>query len=422
MGFCAYMDERQAFFQDRTVCVTGAAGSVGRQLLRHLIKLPLRELRALDNDENGLHELTQLYRGEPRVKPVYCDIGHVDQVDRCLRGCELVFHAAAVKHVPGCEVAPWAAVNVNIRGISHVVDAALKYNVERLVFTSSDKAVNPTNVMGASKLVGEKLALASHMSNGRTIIACTRFGNVAGTRGSVIPLFCDQIRRGGPITLTSAEMTRFFMSIADAGSLVINSMMSARHGEIFVTRMQTMRIVDLARVMKQVVAPAYGRIPAGVETVICGLRSGEKLHEELITDEEVRRSFTTRDYIVVMPMGSQPDSLNSHDYPLLSNIGEMSDIYHSGKQEPLDDQAIEEFLLKHDVLPQEVTERTGRLHKSKVNKLLSPQPNDVKAMFGKGNRSRSSKSTDVMASSAMAEEATLQAEYDSGNVAKPATN
>jgi FlaA1/EpsC-like NDP-sugar epimerase len=352
MGLGSGVELRKAFFRDSVVCVTGAAGNVGRELLHQLLALQPREVRALDNDENGLFELAQDHRHDPRLRPIYCDISLADQVDRCLRGCRFVFHTAAVKHVPGCEIAPWAAVDVNIRGLSHVVDAALRHDVERLLFTSSDKAVNPTNVMGASKLMGEKLALASHMANGRTIIACTRFGNVAGTRGSVIPVFCEQIRNGGPITLTSPDMTRFFMSLEEAGSLVIDSMMSARNGEIFVTRMCTMRIEALARVLKRLVAPSYGRLPGAIETVICGLRPGEKMHEELITDEEARRSFATREYIVVTPLARQPATFAGDDYPLLGEVGPVDAIYHSGRQPPLADPEIEAFLLQHHLLPE----------------------------------------------------------------------
>jgi len=350
-------DARQSFFADRSVCVTGAAGSVGRELIRQLLDLPVGALRALDRDENGLHDLTQAFGQDPRLQPRYCDITRPGQVDSCLRGMEFVFHAAALKHVPNCETAPAAAVDVNIHGLTNVIDAALRHRADRVIFTSSDKAANATNVMGATKLIGEKLALAAHMSNGHTIIACTRFGNIAGSRGSVIPLFCDQIRDGGPITLTSPDITRFFMSLEDAGRLVIKSMMSARNGETFVTRMKSMRIQSLAYVLRNLMAPAYGRIPAGIEIRVCGLRPGEKVSEELVTAEELRRCVWTPEYIVVLPTSHDPASVTASDYPLLGDIGAETTPRDSSRHPLLDDDAITAFLQDAGLLPEPVRAR-----------------------------------------------------------------
>ncbi len=352
------------------MCVTGAAGSVGRELIKQLIGLPLRELRALDNDENGLYDLSQVFAGDRRIRPLHCDITKREQVDRCLMGAQLIFHAAAVKHVPSCETSPWAAVDVNIRGLGNVIDSAIHHRADRVVFTSSDKAVSPGNVMGASKLIGERIALTAHKSNGHTVIACTRFGNIAGSRGSVIPLFSKQIREGGPITLTSPEMTRFFMSIEDAGRLVIDSMMSAHLGEIFVTRMQAMRIQTLAVVLRNLIAPAYGRIPAGIDIKICMERPGEKLSEELVTAAECLRSISTRDYIVVLPPSIDIGSVTAGDYPLLGGIGPIDRPYDSASQQHLDEDEVQAFLEQADLLP--VAARTRLKLRDKLAEMAPP--------------------------------------------------
>ena len=202
-----------------------------------------------------------------------------------------------------CEESPRDAIQTNIVGTQHVIDAALSRGVRRVIFTSSDKAVNPTSVMGTSKLMGERLmtaASATGRSDG-TIFASTRFGNVLGSRGSVIPLFHRQIAAGGPVTLTDLGMSRFIMSLAEAVRLVIESMFLATGGEVFVTKMPVVRIADLASVMIEELAAVHGFEPGQMQTRVIGVKAGEKMYEELLNEEEVRRTLELERYYVVKP-------------------------------------------------------------------------------------------------------------------------
>ena len=200
-----------------------------------------------------------------------------------IAGCEIALHAAAVKHVFLCEESPFAAIHANILGTQNIIDAALRTGVERLLLTSSDKAVNPTNVMGTSKLMAERLVSAAnaHPRLGNQIFASTRFGNVLGSRGSVIPLFIRQIRLGGPVTVTSPDMTRFIMTLDEAVGLVMDSLFLARGGEIFVTKMPVLRIGDLAEVMIEELAPQLWLSPE---------RYSHRDHRAATGREDVRRA------------------------------------------------------------------------------------------------------------------------------------
>jgi len=220
-----------------------------------------------------------------------------------MRGIDIVFHTAAFKHVILCERSPEQAVMTNIHGVQNVVEAATENGVERVIFTSSDKAVNPTNVMGTSKLMGERLMTAanSHKRGDGPVFASTRFGNVLGSSGSVIPIFHNQITNGGPVTLTDRQMTRFVMSIEEAVKLVIDSANRARGGEVFVTKMPVVRIEDLAQAMIDELAPRYGIKPGDIETVEIGVKPGEKLFEELMSHEETGRALELDHYFSVLP-------------------------------------------------------------------------------------------------------------------------
>jgi len=236
-----------------------------------------------------------------------CFLGDVrdrDKLFRKMRGVDIVFHAAAFKHVILCEKSPFEAVQTNIIGVQNIIYAATEAGVKKVIFTSSDKAVSPTNVMGTSKLMGERLITAANCNQNApqtTILASTRFGNVLGSRGSVIPIFKEQIKAGGPVTLTEPDMTRFIMSISDAVQLIVDSAAIAKGGEVFVTKMPAIKIEDLAKVMVQELAPIFNHDPEKVNIDVIGAKPGEKLYEELLLEEELRRTLELDKYFVVLP-------------------------------------------------------------------------------------------------------------------------
>ncbi len=284
-------------FADKRIAVTGAGGTVGIELCRQLLDMGVREIRAIDNSESALWELENEL-GENGLRCYLADICNEGHMHRYFKDIDYVFHAAALKHVPFCETNPGAAVETNIRGSESVISAALNSGVKKVLFTSSDKAVNPTNVMGTTKLMGERIFTAAnnlHIRDDATIFASTRFGNVALSNGSVIPRFLKQIKNGRAVTLTDPGMTRFMMSIEHAVRLVIKSMEIMCGGEVFVTPMPVIRIEDIAKVLME----DFGD---GKSKIVCtGIRPGEKLYEELVTAEEVPRTYDYGDMFVVLP-------------------------------------------------------------------------------------------------------------------------
>jgi FlaA1/EpsC-like NDP-sugar epimerase len=231
--------------KQKRILVTGACGTVGRELIRQLLEQhQTGELIALDNNESELFALEQQFAEYGHANFFLADVRDRDRLKDKMKGIDWVFHTAAFKHVLQCERSPFEAVQTNILGVQNIIYAAIENKVERVIFTSSDKAVNPTNVMGTSKLMGERLITAanSNLRGDGPVFASTRFGNVLGSRGSVIPIFRSQIRRGGPVTLTDPQMTRFIMSIEEAVQLVIDSGILCQGGEVFVTKMPAIRI------------------------------------------------------------------------------------------------------------------------------------------------------------------------------------
>ncbi|NNF66093.1 MAG: polysaccharide biosynthesis protein, partial [Gammaproteobacteria bacterium] len=254
-----------------------------------------------------------------------------------MNNIDLVFHTAALKHIPFCEQAPLEAVQSNIVGVKNVIAAATARKVLRVLFTSSDKGVNPASVMGATKLVGERLISSSHdRDDHQTVFFSTRFGNVLGSSGSVVPVFHQQIAAGGPVTLTDPRMTRFAMTVSQAAELLLSSADQATGGEVFITKMPVIRIKDLAEVMIDALAPVYGHKARTVELEITGIRPGEKLSEELMSTEEVARACELEKYFVVLP-DSQPD--DSH----LAGAA-VSKAYSVQAQAPLEKSQLLQFL------------------------------------------------------------------------------
>ncbi|MEM0991272.1 MAG: SDR family NAD(P)-dependent oxidoreductase [Pseudomonadota bacterium] len=320
---------KESGFKDRTVLVTGACGTVGAELVRQLAAAGAGRIVCLDNNETELFFLQQTWSGNAAVECYLADIRDLDALRMRCQGVDIVLHAAALKHVGLCEESPAQAVRTNIDGTQNVIDAALANGVGRVIFTSSDKAVNPTNVMGTSKLMGERLMTAASLSNvnANTVFASTRFGNVLGSRGSVVPLFRRQIEGGGPITLTDPDMTRFIMTLEEAVALVLRSAHLATGGEVFVTKMPVAKIEHIAEHMRARLANTK------IAIKVIGAKPGEKMYEELMNDEEVRRSYEIDDFFVVLPAFVKPDAGR---YPLIAGRPQPDRPYNSSVEPAMD--------------------------------------------------------------------------------------
>lgn len=275
-------------FHGRVVMVTGAAGSIGSELCRQLARFGVSRLVMVDNAESALYDVEMELRrkGHDRIQPVLCDVRDRDGMDRLLAETkpEVILHAAAYKHVPLMEAQPVQAVRTNLGGTVNVADLCLKHGVKELILISTDKAVNPTSVMGASKRCAEIYVQSVASTHPSLSIVTTRFGNVLGSNGSVIPLFRKQIEEGGPVTVTHPEVTRFFMTIPEACRLVLEAATMGKGGEIYVFDMgKPVRIADLAERMIRLSGLEPGK---DIEIKYTGLRPGEKLYEELLADQE----------------------------------------------------------------------------------------------------------------------------------------
>ena len=273
-------------FKEKKILVTGGCGSIGSEIVKQLLTYNPKVIRILERSESAHFRLSQELKSK-KIRPLVGDIRDKRRVDRAMEDIDIVFHAAAMKHVPLCEYNPFEAIGVNVIGTQNLVDAAIEQGVEAFIGISTDKAVNPTSTMGATKLLSEKIITNASISSGdKTRFGCVRFGNVLASSGSVIPVFEKQIREGNTITVTSTSMTRFFMSIPDAVELVLDAAQLARRGEIFILKMDALRIIDLAEVLVEELAPRYGKDPRKIQYKIIGVRPGEKEHEPLLTKEE----------------------------------------------------------------------------------------------------------------------------------------
>ena len=286
-----------------TILVTGGTGTIGSAIVRRLLASGAAGIRIYSRDEHKQFELQRELPDDDRLRFLIGDTRDRDRLARALEGVDLVFHAAAMKHVLSCEYNPFEAVRTNIVGTQNLIDMALDARVERVVFASSDKAVNPTSTMGVSKLMAEKLMAAAnaHRGDHPTVFTSVRFGNVVGSRGSVIPVFAEQIAAGGPLTLTDTRMTRFIMSIDHAVDLMFSTVELGHGGEVFVLRMPALRIADLAEAMRDQLAPLHGHAPEDVEIRVVGTQQGEKLSEELLSEEEAQHALETDDLFILPP-------------------------------------------------------------------------------------------------------------------------
>jgi len=274
-------------FEDKVIMVTGGAGSIGSELVRQICKYNYRTLIVVDQAESALYDLQQELKqaGFFNFVPIVGDIRDKNKMRTLFEEYrpDRIFHAAAYKHVPLMEQNPYEAVKINVAGTKTIVDLSLEYDVEKFVFVSTDKAVNPTNVMGATKRIAE-MYISCRQQEGKTKFITTRFGNVLGSNGSVIPLFRKQIEKGGPLTVTHKDITRYFMTIPEASQLVLEAGAMGKGGEIFIFDMgESVKIMDLAKNMIRLSGFHY---PDEIDIKITGLRPGEKLYEELLANGE----------------------------------------------------------------------------------------------------------------------------------------
>lgn len=285
----------------KKVLVTGVCGTVGQSLLKRLLELEIDTVVGVDINETALFFLKERYKQES-VKLYLCDICDTTFLKRITEGVDIVFHAAALKHVGICEEVPEKAIQTNLNGIVSILNVAFENKIKRVLFTSSDKAVSATNAMGASKLLGEKI-ISAQKGKGESgpICASVRFGNIMDSNGSVLTIFRKQIAEGGPVTVTHKDMTRYIMSQAEATELIIKAALLCEGGEVFVMKMPLIKITDLAELMIKHFAADYNYSPDMIDVVYTGVRRGESLTEELLTEEEMSRSVDFEDFIVIYP-------------------------------------------------------------------------------------------------------------------------
>lgn len=289
------------FFNDKVILVTGGVGSIGREIVKSLLHQDPKVVRIFDNNETGLFDLEHELQSS-RIRVLLGDVRDKERLKRAFENVDIVFHAAALKHVPLCEYNAFEAVKTNVIGTQNLIEVAIDEKISKFITISSDKAVNPVNVMGATKLLAERLTISANFYKGfrKTAFSCVRFGNVLDTRGSVVPLFRKQIQNGF-LTLTDPGMTRFMMSVPLAVELVLKAAEMAEGGEIFILKMPVLQMGDLADVIAEECTGEYEYAAGKIRIDVIGKRAGEKMHEELMTADEAERAYEDEEMFVVLP-------------------------------------------------------------------------------------------------------------------------
>jgi FlaA1/EpsC-like NDP-sugar epimerase len=333
----------------KQVLVTGGSGSIGSQITKRALELGAETVRVLENDEEGLFDLKQEIDDTARLRTLLGDIRDRDRLRLAMEDIDVVFHAAALKHVEINEYNPFEAVQTNVQGTQNLVRTALEEKVESFVGISTDKASNPTSVMGATKLLSERLVIAANAYKGRrdTQFSCVRFGNVLGSSGSVVPLFYEQIASGGPVTVTDPEMTRFLMPIEKAVDLVFKANEQMNGGEVFVLKMPTFDVGTLAEAMIDAYAPAVDRCPDKIGIDIIGPRPGERMHEKLISDDELQNTIEQSEMYLIYP------EIDLENYQRHEETISLTSEYTSASKDPMSASELIDMIDSADILPVE---------------------------------------------------------------------
>ena len=333
-------------FKGKTLMITGGTGSFGNAVLKRFLDSDIGEIRIFSRDEKKQDDMRHIYGGD-KIKYYIGDVRSIDSVKNAIFGVDYIFHAAALKQVPSCEFFPMEAVRTNVIGTDNVLTAAIEAGVKKIICLSTDKAAYPINAMGTSKAMMEKVivAKARTVDPGKTLICCTRYGNVMCSRGSVIPLFVDQIKAGRPLTLTDPAMTRFIMSLEEAVELVLFAFEHSAAGDILVQKAPASTIGDLARALKEL-------FNADNEIKTIGIRHGEKMYETLLTNEECARAVDMGNFYRV---SADNRDLNYAKYFSLGSEkpAELTE-FNSNNTERLDIEGIKEKLLSLQYIREEL--------------------------------------------------------------------
>jgi len=275
-------------FSGKKILVTGGSGSVGKAIVKEILKYKPSAVRIFTNDENSIFEMNRAIGKNESLTYMIGDVRDMDRVKLAIRNIDIVFHAAAMKHVDICEANPFDAVKTNVVGTSNIIEAALLENISKFIFISTDKATNPSTTLGASKLLAERITQDAgyYRGMGKTVFAIVRFGNVLGSRGSVFQIFFDNLKHNQTITVNDKRITRFIMSLSDAANLILKVSVIAKDGEIHILKMPSVKIIDLAKSMVKVFQRKYKKFDKKI--IIGIIRDREKLHEYLITQNEIQ--------------------------------------------------------------------------------------------------------------------------------------
>lgn len=334
-------------FKNKILLITGGTGSFGNAVLKRFLDTDIKEIRIFSRDEKKQDDMRHAIQN-PKVKFYIGNVRDKRSVDNAMRDVDYIFHAAALKQVPSCEFFPIEAVNTNILGTQNVLDSAEQHGVKRMIVLSTDKAAYPINAMGISKAMMEKVAIAKARSLGedaKTTICCTRYGNVMASRGSVIPLWIDQIKAGKDITITDPNMTRFMMTLDDAVDLVLYAFEHGKNGDLFVQKAPAATLETLSKSLIEL-------FHADVKVRTIGTRHGEKLYETLVTREEMAKSQDMGNYFRI-PADNRDLNYDKYFVEGEEEISAIDD-YHSHNTKRLDVEGMKELLLKLDLVRQEI--------------------------------------------------------------------
>lgn len=330
-------------FKNKTLLITGGTGSFGNAVLKRFLNTDIKEIRIFSRDEKKQDDMRHQLNN-PKVKFYIGDVRDKRSVDGAMMGVDFIFHAAALKQVPSCEFFPIQAVRTNVFGTENVLDSAIQHGVKNVVVLSTDKAAYPINAMGISKAMMEKVAIAKARSLGEdatTTICCTRYGNVMASRGSVIPLWIDQIKAGKEITITDPNMTRYMMTLEDAVDLVLYAFTNGKNGDLFVQKAPAATLDILAKALTEL-------YKTDTKIRVIGTRHGEKLYETLVTREEMAKSEDMGDYYRI-PADKRDLNYDKYFIEGQKEIATIED-YHSHNTAQLDVEGMKALLMKLDIL------------------------------------------------------------------------